>query len=293
VSVERSPAAEQAGELDELDPALDREPDTAADGPFDDSSPSEPQSGAPDQPVEGEEVEGDAVEPDPPGAELPPSPVDEVEAVPAPAEPVAESPFDVELDPVPEPETIGPPQGDSGLWPVQEHGGATSVSLPFQDWSEVTAAPVLAEPPSAAAVGVAAAVPTGRTRRVIRSRKVRRVIRHIDPWSVLTFSVIFHLCLFGALLLSGSLVWSAAVASGTIDNVESFIRDLGDYDTWEIQGDAVLRAGVIIAGMLTLASSVLVVLLAVVFNLISDLIGGIRVTVVEEEVHRVPVARRG
>lgn len=131
-----------------------------------------------------------------------------------------------------------------------------------------------------------------RRRRMIRSRKVRRVIRHVDPWSVLTFSVIFHLCLFSALLLAGALVWSAAAASGTIENVESFVRDLGDYDTWEIQGDAVLRAGVIIAGMMTLASTVLVVLLTVVFNLISDLIGGIRVTVIEEEVHRVPVPRR-
>jgi hypothetical protein len=123
---------------------------------------------------------------------------------------------------------------------------------------------------------------------MIRSRKVRRVIRHIDPWSVLTFSVVFHVCLFGALLLAGSLVWSAASASGTIDNIESFIRDLGDYETWEIQGDAVLRAGFIIAGMMTLASTVMVVLLTVVFNLISDLIGGIRITVIEEEVHTVP-----
>ena len=155
-------------------------------------------------------------------------------------------------------------------------------------------APVSAVPADALA-GDATVAETGgriRRRRMIRSRKVRRVIRHVDPWSVLTFSVIFHLCLFSALLLAGALVWSAAAASGTIENIESFVRDLGDYDTWEIQGDAVLRAGVIIAGMMTLASTVLVVLLTVVFNLISDLIGGIRVTVIEEEVHRVPVPRR-
>ena len=43
----------------------------------------------------------------------------------------------------------------------------------------------------------------------------------------------------------------------------------------------------VIAGILTLASSVLVVLLTVVFNLISDLVGGIRLTVIEEETVRV------
>jgi hypothetical protein len=121
----------------------------------------------------------------------------------------------------------------------------------------------------------------------VRARKVRRVVRHVDPWSVLTFSVLFHLCLYAALLLASVLVWNAAVAAGTIENIESFIRELGDYKTYEIKGDVVFRAAMVIAGILTLASSVLVVLLTVVFNLISDLVGGIRLTVVEEETVRV------
>lgn len=125
-----------------------------------------------------------------------------------------------------------------------------------------------------------------RPRRV-RARKVRRVIRHVDPWSMLTFSVLFHLCVFAALLLASVLVWNAATAAGTIENIEDFIRDLGDYKTYEINGDVVFRAAMVIAGILTLASSLLVVLLTVVFNLISDLVGGIRVTVIEEETVRV------
>jgi hypothetical protein len=121
----------------------------------------------------------------------------------------------------------------------------------------------------------------------VRARKVRRVVRHIDPWSVLTFSVLFHLCVFASLLLASVLVWNAAVAAGTIENIESFIRELGDYKEFEINGDVVFRSAMIIAGILTLASSVLAVLLTVVFNLISDLVGGIRMTVVEEETVRV------
>lgn len=127
-----------------------------------------------------------------------------------------------------------------------------------------------------------------RKRTMLRARKSRRVIRHVDPWSVLTFSVLFHLCFFAAMLLASVLVWRAADAAGTISNAESFIMELGDYETFEIHGDVVFRAAMLIAGMLTLASSVMVVLLTVVFNLISDLIGGIRVTVLEEETVRVP-----
>ncbi len=127
-----------------------------------------------------------------------------------------------------------------------------------------------------------------RRRKQVRARKARRVLRHIDPWSILTFSVLFHLAFFAAMLLASVLVWNAAIASGTLENIENLIKDLGDYETYEINGDAVFRAAVIIAGMLTLASSVMVVLLTVVFNLISDLIGGIRITVIEEETVRIP-----
>lgn len=126
---------------------------------------------------------------------------------------------------------------------------------------------------------------TGRRR--LQARKVRRVIRHIDPWSVLTFSVLFHLCLFAALLLASVLVWNVADEAGTIENVESFIRELGDYETFEIDGEAIFRAAVAIAGIMTLAASVLVVLLTVMFNLLSDLLGGVRVTVIEEETVRI------
>ena len=128
--------------------------------------------------------------------------------------------------------------------------------------------------------------PFDRNRRM-QARKVRRVVRHIDPWSVLTFSVLFHMCVFAALLLASVLVWNVAEAAGTIENIEDFILELGDYESFEINGEAIFRAGVAIAGILTLASSVLMVLLTVVFNLLSDLIGGIRVTVIEEETVRI------
>lgn len=149
-----------------------------------------------------------------------------------------------------------------------------------------------ADTAGAAAVATAATATATKGRRRLRARKSRRVIRHIDPWSVLTFSVLFHMVVFAALLLSSVLVWNAAIASGMVENVESFIQELGDYETFEINADVMFRAAIVIAGMLTLASSVLVVLLTVVFNLISDLVGGIRVTVIEEETVRVPIEKK-
>lgn len=197
----------------------------------------------------------------------------------APAAPTAEAPGQPVLPPT------GPPTGppmvtQPGMQPMVQPGGSLRESIRTESVADKMS-------------GLASKVPQlldggllERNRRV-RARKVRRVVRHIDPWSVLTFSVLFHLCVFAALLLSSVLVWNAAVAAGTIENIESFIRELGDYTTYEIKGDVVFRAAMVIAGILTLASSVLMVLLTVVFNLISDLVGGIRLTVVEEETVRV------
>ncbi|MBT8241961.1 MAG: DUF3566 domain-containing protein [Acidimicrobiia bacterium] len=128
----------------------------------------------------------------------------------------------------------------------------------------------------------------GRPR--LKARKVRRVVRHVDPWSVLRFSILFHLVLFGALLLSSVLVWNAAELAGVVENLESLIAELGSLEEFVIDESAVFRAALVGAAMMTLASSVLLVLLSVVFNLISDLTGGIRFTVIEEE--RVRTVRR-
>ena len=124
----------------------------------------------------------------------------------------------------------------------------------------------------------------------LKARKVRRVVRHVDPWSVLRFSILFHVVLFGALLLSAVLVWNAAELAGVVENLESLIAELGSLEEFVIDESAVFRAALVGAAMMTLASSVLLVLLSVVFNLISDLTGGIRFTVIEEE--RVRTVRR-
>lgn len=124
----------------------------------------------------------------------------------------------------------------------------------------------------------------------LKARKVRRVVRHVDPWSVLRFSIIFHVVVFGALLLAAFFVWSAADLAGVVENLESLIAELTSREEYIIDESALFRAAFVSAGMLTLASSVLVVLLSVVFNLISDLTGGIRFTVIEEE--RVRTVRR-
>lgn len=120
----------------------------------------------------------------------------------------------------------------------------------------------------------------------LRARRVRRLVRHIEPWSVLKMSIIFYLCLWGILLLAGVLLWRFAVTAGTVDALENFIKELFALEAFSFNADQIFRFSALGGLVLVVAGSGFTVLMTVVFNLISDLIGGVRLTVVEEETAR-------
>lgn len=128
----------------------------------------------------------------------------------------------------------------------------------------------------------------GRRRRSrrLRARKVRRQIRHIDTWSVLKFSVLFFLVMFLVVLTATVLLWNAAASTGLVDNIESFVEELFGFEAFQFEPGQMLRASALIGLVMVVAGTATTVLMAILFNLISDLVGGIRVTVIEEETRR-------
>jgi hypothetical protein len=122
-----------------------------------------------------------------------------------------------------------------------------------------------------------------RQLRRLRARKVKRVIRHFDPWSVLKVSLFFYFCLFVVLMVAGVVLWNVAAAAGTISDIEGFFKDAGAFQTFSFDGATIFRGSVLVGLILVIAGTGFNVLLAVLFNLISDLVGGVRVTVIEEE----------
>ena len=116
-----------------------------------------------------------------------------------------------------------------------------------------------------------------------RVRRVTRVVRDIDPWSVFKVMIIFHFALYISVLISSVLLWNVAHATGTVDNVERFMESFG-WETFSFNGSEIFRNLWVIGLLLVFLLTGLAVLAATVFNLIADLVGGIRVTVLEEEV---------
>jgi len=129
---------------------------------------------------------------------------------------------------------------------------------------------------------------TGRTpeRSRFEARKVRRLIRHIDPWSVFKLSLLLFVCIWLIFMIAGVIVWAVARGSGSLGKIESFVNSNLGADNWKLNGEFIFRQygllGLVISLALTAASTIA----AVIFNLISDIIGGVWVTVIEEETTR-------
>lgn len=148
------------------------------------------------------------------------------------------------------------------------------------------AEPPVAPAPAPAGKQVVARTTVGR-RSKPRVRRVRRVVRSIDTWTVFKLSVLFYLVLYAILLVAGVLLWNLAYATGTIDNLENFFESFG-WETFRFQGGEIFHSAWIGGLFLVAGGTGLHVVAATVFNLMADLVGGIGVTVLEEEVRVVP-----
>ena len=116
-----------------------------------------------------------------------------------------------------------------------------------------------------------------------RVRRVTRVVRHVDPWSVFKIAIIANLLIYVIVLVASVLLWNVAYATGTVDNVERFFESFG-WSTFEFNGGEIYHSGWTGGLFLVIGFTGLAVLAATMFNLITDLVGGLRFTVLEEEV---------
>lgn len=122
--------------------------------------------------------------------------------------------------------------------------------------------------------------PTGRRPRV---RRTTRTIRHLDPWSVFKVALVCSFVLYGVVLTSGVLLWNVASRTGTVDNVERWFTQFG-WETFELNGGEIYSNAWVAGLFAAVGLTGLAVLMATVFNLVSDIVGGVRVTVLEDDV---------
>jgi len=141
---------------------------------------------------------------------------------------------------------------------------------------------------AAVAAGATAEATTtpGRARRkkaIVRGVRSRRLIRRFDIWSVFKVSVIFYICVFVVMLVAGTVLWNVAAAFGVVTDGEKLVRSLFALNTFVLHPLTAFWWGSVIAGAACFIGVLSNVLAAVLYNLISDVVGGIQVVVVSDQ----------
>ena len=129
-----------------------------------------------------------------------------------------------------------------------------------------------------------------RVRRRSLGRTTRVVVRRVEPWSVLKLSLVYYLAVFLVVLVAGVLLWAGATSIGVVENIESFMVDIGFQDFRFIPRR--ILGGVALGGLvLVVAGTVANVIMCALFNLMGDLTGGLKLTL-QEDVPRPPRRRK-
>jgi hypothetical protein len=114
-----------------------------------------------------------------------------------------------------------------------------------------------------------------------RARQTRVVVRKVGPWSVFKFSLLFYLCVMLVLLLALGMLYAILGAVGAIDSVTRLARDLFADQTFQIDGGWIFTRLALVGLAMVLVWSLINLFIAFLYNLISDVIGGIEVTLTE------------
>src|SRR3954454_1989366 len=119
--------------------------------------------------------------------------------------------------------------------------------------------------------------------RQVYERRYVQTVRSVDLWSVLKVSICFYLCALIVMLVAGIMLWWLASAAGVISSFEKFVGEMVDNKDFRFLSWEVLRAGTLIGLVLVCILTVLTVMAAAFYNPFSELLGGVEVTVIEQE----------
>ena len=124
-------------------------------------------------------------------------------------------------------------------------------------------------------------------------RKTRVVVRKVGPWSVFRWSLLFYFCVMLIFLVAAWLILNALSTTGLLDSVGKFLGEtlgLGcPPGPAQAEVTCVLKFDIsyvmvrlfFVGAVFVLIWSVFNMLVTLLYNLVSDVLGGIELTLVE------------
>jgi transmembrane protein DUF3566 len=139
-------------------------------------------------------------------------------------------------------------------------------------------------PPHVAPAPLAPPSVAASSRSAAAARRARLKIAHMGPLSVLRISLTFSLCMFVVLLVAVAALWGVLDTSGVFKSIVNAATTLtSNRDTiaqWLTFGRVMLIT-VVLGAANVIAFTLLATIGALLYNLCSDFVGGVEVTLVE------------
>jgi hypothetical protein len=177
--------------------------------------------------------------------------------------------------------TVVPPTGGPvGAPPVPPvTGSSTAAEAERRDAAADSGAP-------AAGRGVRGRGPARQSGR--GPRRARLQLRHIDTWSALKISLVLSIALFFIWMVAVGILYGVLSALGVFDTVNELFGQIGSASGAENTGDVVtwqvvLWGAAVIGAINIVLMTALCTVGAFIYNLCSDLVGGLELTLSERD----------
>jgi hypothetical protein len=121
--------------------------------------------------------------------------------------------------------------------------------------------------------------PVGRS----NVRSYRQTITKVDLWSVLKISVCFYLGALVVVLAAAIGLWEIARIAGVVDSIQHFMRQLLGSNDFTFLSWRLLRGFTLLGLVWVCLATVVTVVAAAFYNLFAEIMGGVVITVVEED----------
>lgn len=116
-------------------------------------------------------------------------------------------------------------------------------------------------------------------------RRVRRIIRKVDPWTVLKVSAVLYAVAAIAIVLGVVLFWSVIQNAGIPDKLTDFLVRITLLEAGTdpfANSEQFFRFVVFGAVVWWVSTTGFTTLMAVMYNLVTDVVGGLEIVVLEE-----------
>ncbi|HWA66409.1 MAG TPA: DUF3566 domain-containing protein [Mycobacteriales bacterium] len=121
-----------------------------------------------------------------------------------------------------------------------------------------------------------------------RGRRARLTLKRIDPWSTLKFSLVYGLVGMVVLLVAVIVLYGVVDALGVISSLRKFLSDVSDSSSGPGMGawlsfDRVVLVALVVGLVNVVLFTAFATLTAFIYNVCTDIVGGVEVTLSERE----------